>query len=186
MHGDIRLTTTDDLTSLLEPAELMLWSERRQHLLDDTAGLLLISSGILLMVDGALWMAFLYKGSLESDNADLLLFLLALSLCGFLLAGLKVLVNGSQVYLLTNKRAIIAVRILRSLRCVHEFPLSRHMLKGIIRYADHHADYAFAWQRVGKTTQVPVGFIGVKHTAQLESALVRCGIHIPSELAPKG
>ena len=43
----------------------MLWSERRQHLLDDTAGLLLISSGILLMVDGALWMAFLYKGSSE-------------------------------------------------------------------------------------------------------------------------
>lgn len=176
-----RISAPDSFSSLLEQSEVLLWSERRRHLLDDTAGLLLISSGIMVILDGALWMAFLYKGSMESDNADLLLFLLALSLCGFLLAGLKVLVNRRQVYLLTNKRAIVAVRLLRSLRCERVFPLSRHMLKGITRYGQNHADYAFAWQRVGKTTQVPVGFIGVKHTARLESSLSRCGILIPSE-----
>lgn len=44
--------TQTNYAALLEPTEVLLWSERRQHLLNDTAGLLLISSGILLMMMG--------------------------------------------------------------------------------------------------------------------------------------
>lgn len=179
-HMQRKAHSATDYSSLLQQTEVLLWSEPRQYLIDDTVGLLLISCSVLIIVVGVLWGAFLYKGSMGTGNEELLLFMLALSLSGFLLAGLRTLLNRKQVYILTDKRAIIAVRCLRRLHVVQVFPLSSHMIKGINRYGRNYSDYAFAYQYMGKTTQVPVGFIGVKHAAELEAKLSLCGVDIPS------
>ena len=103
------------------------------------------------------------------------LIFMVLFLCCFILAGFMVLNHRRQIYVLTQRRAVIASLSSRGLRCEHEFPVSPHMLKAVVRHPDGTVSFIFDTLRMSHSTALPVGFIGVQQAAELEDRLRRCG-----------
>ena len=169
---------TDDLAPLLQPEETVLWSECRRQIMDGYVILLLIAGIITLGIYGLLQLESIFSPVGTDENTGVRLIFMALSLCCFILAILTALNHRRQIYVLTQKRAIIARRSSRGLRCEHEFPVSPHMLKAGVRYPDGTASFIFDTLRISHGTALPVGFIGVRQAEELKAQLRRCGAKI--------
>lgn len=166
---------TDELAPMLQPGETVLWSERRRQMMDGYITFSLIAGAVTLFLYGLLLLeSFISPGGTD-ENMGVRVIFMVLSLCCFILAGLMVLNHRRQVYVLTQRRAVIARLSSRGVRCEHEFPVSPHMLKALVRHPDGSASFIFDTLRMSHSTALPVGFIDVQQAAELETRLRRCG-----------
>ena len=183
MQHPIQTNPPDNLSSILKRDERILWSEPRRQVMDSAINFLLGSAIVLLVISAALGIAFLWQGCTEDNEATPMLFL-GLALCCLITAGCMVLNNRSQIYVLTRQRAVIARRSTRRLRCIREFPCSPDLLQHIVRDEKGRTDFIFDWQRLGRTLEIPVGFIGVLQAEELKAELTLCGVKLPAEDVP--
>lgn len=183
MQHPIQTNTPDDFSSILKKDERILWSEPRRQVMDSAINFLLGGTVVLLVISGALGVAFLWKGSTEDNEATPMLFL-GLALCCLITAACMVLNNRRQIHVLTRQRAIIARRSTRRLSCIREFPCSPDLLQHIVRYENGRTDFIFDWQRLGRTLEISVGFIGVLQAEELKAELTLCGVKLPAEDVP--
>ena len=65
-----------------------------------------------------------------------------------------------------------------------EFPCSPDLLQHIVRDEKGRTDFIFDWQRLGRTLEIPVGFIGVLQSEELKAELTLCGVKLPAEDVP--
>ena len=92
--------------------------------------------------------------------------------------------DGPRYQLSPRQRAVIARRSTRRLRCIREFPCSPDLLQHIVRDEKGRTDFIFDWQRLGRTLEIPVGFIGVLQAEELKAELTLCGVKLPAEDVP--
>ena len=166
---------TDELATLLQPGETVLWSERRRQIMDGYITFPLVAGVVSLCLYGLLLLESVFSPGGTDENMGVRLIFMVLFLCCFILAGLMVLNHRRQVYVLTQRRAVIARLSSRGVRCEHEFPVSPHMLKVLVRHPDGTVSFIFDTLRMSHSTALPVGFIGVQQAAELEDRLRRCG-----------
>lgn len=166
----------DDFSPLLQAGERVLWSERRRQVMDGVSPIPLVAGGVALGICGLLVLEALFCPIGTDENSGVSLIFLGLSLCCFILAGFAALNHRRQVYVLTQRRIIIATRSAHGLHSEQEFPLSPRLLKALVRHPDGTVSFIFDTVRMSHAAALPVGFIGVRHVAELEALLTRCGV----------
>ena len=168
----------------LQAGERLLWSERRQSVLDGSR-LLLLGGGLMLLIWVLLYIDCLGAGGMAASESKYLFIFPGISVVCLLLVGCLAFNHHHTYYALTDRRGLVVEAPPIGRHRVHAAPVCPDMVILLERHRDGTASYTIGVQRVGLLA-LDVGFVKVRSVHELEKQLALCGVKLPTEFLPAG